>query len=124
MSWARLRRERWSYQPSESSDDLSREPLELREIVIAGRQDDVLDAGRLQIPDPLDDLRRGPEKVRLLQVLERPMSPHDTLEDRALEPERLLAVGRVDQVDEVQMTVAQRVRIAPVLDQIVGHRPR
>src|SRR5713101_5187443 len=122
LTAADLRRRRLS-PPSDSSDDLGREPLELREVVVAGRQDHVLDAASLQITDALDDLRRGSEKVRLLEVLERPMSAHHALEDRALEPERLLAVGRVDQVEEVQVTVTQAVWIAPVPGEVVADRP-
>ena len=64
---------------------------------------------------PLDDLAGGPKEVRLLGVLECPMRAHHALEDGTLEAERLLTVARVHQVDEVQVTVAQRGRIAPAL---------
>src|SRR5438128_5825366 len=68
----------------EPADDVGREPLELLEVVVAGGQDHVLDARRLESPDPLDDLSRRPEEVRLLEILERPMRAHHALEDRAL----------------------------------------
>ena len=57
--------------------------------------------------DAIDDLARRPEKIRLLEVLERSMRAHHALEVRALEPQRLGAVGRVDQVKEVQVAVVE-----------------
>src|SRR6266850_6238328 len=102
-----------SVRPTESSDDLGGEPLELLEVVVAGRQHHVLDPTGLEVADPLDDLRRGPQEVRLLEVLERPMGTHHALEERTLQPQGLLVVGRIDQVSEVQVTVAQPIRIAP-----------
>src|SRR5882672_2807869 len=107
----------------ESWGDLARESLELLEVV-AGRQHHVLDAGGLEIENALDDLLRGPEEIRLLEILERPVGAHHALEDRTLEPERLLAIGRVDQVQKIQMTVAQRVGIAPVAREVLADRPR
>ena len=38
------------------ADDAGREPLELPEIVVARRQDDVLGAGGFEVADALDDL--------------------------------------------------------------------
>ena len=51
--------------------------------------------------------RRRPEEIRLLKVLERPVGAHHALEDRPLEPQRLLTVGRVDQMKKVQVAVAE-----------------
>ena len=53
----------------EGSHDLAREPLELLEVVVARRQHHILNAGALEVADPLDDLAGGPEEVRLLEVL-------------------------------------------------------
>jgi hypothetical protein len=44
-------------------DDLAGEPLELLEVVIAGRQHEVLDPGRLEVADAVQDLGRGPQEV-------------------------------------------------------------
>src|SRR6185436_10711288 len=99
------------------------EPLELLEIVVAGGQDHVLDPGRLQITDALDDVARGPEEVRLLQVLERPVRAHHALEHRALQGQRLVAVVRVDQVGEVEVPVAQAIRIPADLREVIANCP-
>src|SRR5262249_1634063 len=106
--------------PVEPTDDVGREALELIEIVIARRQDHVLDAGRFEVADALDDLARGPEEVRLLEILERAMGAHHALEDRPLKPERFLAIRGVDEMGEVQVAVAQRVWFAPDLRAVVA----
>src|SRR5678815_6181972 len=114
------------FEPSsagELPDGLRGEPLELLEVVIAGRKHHVLDAGRLQIADAVDDLPRGPQEVRLLEVLERPVRAHHPLEDRPLQLQGFVAVRGVDQVGEVQVTVAQAVRLAPDLGQMIADRP-
>src|SRR5262252_8816160 len=66
--------------PIEAADDVGREALELLEIVVARRQDHVLDAGPFEVADALDDLARGPEAVRLLEIVERAMRAHHALE--------------------------------------------
>src|SRR5207245_2635576 len=51
----------------ESADDVGREPVELLELVVARRQDHVLDTGGFEVADALDDLAGGPEEIRLLE---------------------------------------------------------
>src|SRR5207244_13489782 len=79
-------------------DYLAGESLELLQVVAAGGEHHVLDAGALEIGDALDDLAGGAQEVRLLEVLERAVRAHDALDVRALERERFLAVGGVHEM--------------------------
>src|SRR5262245_63973413 len=87
--------------------DLAGEALQLLEIVVAGGQDHVLDARLLQVGDPLHDLPCRAQEVRLLQLLEGAVRAHHALEARALQGEGLLAVVRVHEMSEVQVSVAE-----------------
>jgi len=83
----------------EPRHDLACTALELLQVVGAGAQDDVLNPCGLQVADPFDDLVGGAEEVRLPELLERPMPPHDALEDGSLESERFVTIRRVHQVN-------------------------